>query len=62
MAINSQSAEQKEPDIARVQRAIAEARKMTAQGSTKIDAAMCIYRQLQDQSQETVVQAFIDGG
>lgn len=49
------------PDPDRVQKAILEGRALIEQGKTKVEASMAIYRLIEDQPQEIVVQAFIDG-
>lgn len=48
-------------DDDRVLEAIKEGQGLIAQGRTKIDAAMAIYRLIEDHSQETLVKAFIEG-
>jgi len=48
-------------DMSIVEKAVAEAREMMSNGSTKIDAAMAMYRQLESHPQDVVVRAFIDG-
>lgn len=48
-------------DMAIVEKAVAEAREMMSRGSTKIDAAMAMFRQLENHPQDVVVRAFIDG-
>jgi hypothetical protein len=48
-------------DEKRVAEAVKEGLAMIAQGKTKIDAAMAIYRLIEDHSQETAVKAFIQG-
>lgn len=44
-----------------IDQAIAEGRAIIAQGGTKIDAAMAIYRLLETMSQAVVLQTFIEG-
>jgi hypothetical protein len=48
-------------DERRVAEAIKEGQALIAQGKTKIDAAMAIYRLIEDHSQETLVRAFVEG-
>ena len=44
-----------------IAQAIAEGRALIAEGKTKVEAAMAIYRHLQESPQEVVLQAFIEG-
>ena len=44
-----------------IAQAIAEGQALIAEGKTKVEAAMAIYRHLQESPQEVVLQAFIDG-
>jgi hypothetical protein len=44
-----------------ITKAVAEGRSLIEQGKTKIDAAMAIYRLLEDQPQDVVVTAFVEG-
>ena len=44
-----------------IQQAIADGKALIAEGKSKADAAMAIFRLIGESSQETVVQAFIDG-
>lgn len=41
--------------------AVSEGRYLIDQGKSKIDAAMAIYRLIEDQPQAVIVRAFIDG-
>ena len=41
--------------------AVNEGQALIAEGKTKVEAAMAIYRHLNDSPQEVVLQAFIDG-
>ena len=41
--------------------AIAEGQALITQGKSKVEAAMTMYRLLEDQPQDAVLQAFIDG-
>lgn len=50
-----------EPDEDRITKAIAEGQALIAEGKTKVEASMAIYRLIEDQSQETVVRAFVAG-
>ena len=44
-----------------IQQAIADGKALMAEGKSKADAAMAIFRLIGESSQETVVQAFIEG-
>ena len=44
-----------------IAQAIAEGQALIAEGKTKVEAAMAIYRHLNESPQEVVLQAFIDG-
>ena len=44
-----------------VQQAIADGKVLIAEGKSKADAAMAIFRLIGESSQETVVQAFVEG-
>ena len=44
-----------------IQQAIADGKAIIAEGKSKADAAMAIFRLIGESSQETVVQAFIEG-
>ena len=44
-----------------IQQAIADGKALIEQGKSKADAAMAIFRLIGESSQETVVQAFIEG-
>ena len=44
-----------------IQQAIADGKALMAEGKTKADAAMAIFRLIGESSQETVVQVFIEG-
>ena len=44
-----------------IQQAIADGKALIAEGKSKADAAMAIFRLIGESSQETVVQAFIEG-
>ena len=44
-----------------IAQAVAEGQALIAEGKTKVEAAMAIYRPLQGSPQEVVLQAFIDG-
>ena len=44
-----------------IAQAIHEGQTLIAEGKTKVEAAMAIYRHLQESPQEVVLQAFIDG-
>ncbi|MDN2584353.1 isoaspartyl peptidase/L-asparaginase [Aquibium sp. ELW1220] len=61
MAKKMQEPKEATADQQTIEKAIAEGRAMIDQGSSKIDAAMAIYRLLEDQPQETIVQAFQTG-
>ena len=50
-----------EDDAKAIEQAIAQGQALIAQGKTKVDASMAIYRALNTQSQETVVSAMIEG-
>lgn len=41
--------------------AVTEGQSLIAEGKTKVEAAMAIYRHLQESPQDVVLQAFIDG-
>ena len=44
-----------------IKQAIAEGRKLIAEGKTKIDAAMAMYRMIEKVDQDAVVAAFVEG-
>jgi len=44
-----------------IQQAIADGKALIAEGKSKADAAMAIFRMIGEGSQETVVQAFVEG-
>ncbi len=44
-----------------IAQAVHEGQALIAEGKTKVEAAMAIYRHLHESPQETVVQAFVDG-
>ena len=44
-----------------IAQAIAEGQALIAEGKTKAEAAMAIYRHLHESPQETVINAFIEG-
>ena len=44
-----------------IQQAIADAKALISEGKSKADAAMAIFRLIGDGTQETVIQAFIEG-
>lgn len=44
-----------------IAQAVLEGQALIAEGKTKVEAAMAIYRHLQESPQEVVLQAFIDG-
>ena len=44
-----------------IAQAVAEGQALIAEGKTKVEAAMAIYRHLNESPQEVVLQAFIDG-
>jgi hypothetical protein len=44
-----------------IDQAVAEGRAIVAQGGTKIDAAMAIFRLLETMAQAVILQAFIEG-
>ena len=44
-----------------IQQAIADGKALILEGKSKADAAMAIFRLIGDGSQETVVQAFVEG-
>ena len=44
-----------------IQQAIADGKALIAEGKSKADAAMAIFRLIGESSQETVVQAFVEG-
>ena len=44
-----------------IAQAIAEGQALIGEGKTKVEAAMAIYRHLNESPQEVVLQAFIDG-
>ena len=66
MAAKKQEAEKQsvvisEDDAKAIEQAIAQGQALIAQGKTKVDASMAIYRALNTQPQETVVSAMIEG-
>lgn len=44
-----------------IAQAVAEGQALIAQGKTKVEAAMAIYRHLHESPQEVVLQAFVEG-
>ena len=44
-----------------IAQAVAEGQALIAEGKTKVEAAMEIYRHLHDSPQEVVLQAFVEG-
>ena len=44
-----------------IAQAVAEGQVLIAEGKTKVEAAMAIYRHLNESPQEVVLQAFIEG-
>ena len=44
-----------------ITQAVLEGQALIAEGKTKVEAAMAIYRLLENSSQETIIAAFIDG-
>ena len=44
-----------------ITQAVAEGQALIAEGKTKVEAAMAIYRHLNESPQEVVINAFIDG-
>lgn len=66
MAAKKQEAEKQsvvisEDDAKAIEQAIAQGQALIAQGKTKVDASMAIYRALNTQLQEAVVSAMIEG-
>ncbi|MEQ9567527.1 hypothetical protein [Nitratireductor sp. L15S-10] len=66
MAAKKQEAEKQsvvisEDDAKAIEQAIAQGQALIAQGKTKVDASMAIYRALNTQPQEAVVSAMIEG-
>ena len=55
------STELSKQDKDRVTKAVEAGRKAIKEGKTKIDAAMVIFRSINDLEQEIVVKAFVDG-
>ncbi|EIM76526.1 hypothetical protein A33O_05105 [Nitratireductor aquibiodomus RA22] len=62
MAAKKQSVVISEDDAKAIEQAIAQGQALIAQGKTKVDASMAIYRALNTQPQETVVSEMIEGG
>lgn len=52
---------QPEPNVEAVKAAIAAGKALIEQGKTKAEASMAIYLQIEAESQETVVKAFVEG-
>lgn len=50
-----------EPNVEAVKAAIAAGKALIEQGKTKAEASMAIYLQIEGESQETVVKAFVEG-
>ena len=61
MAKKKRQMETTTPSDDLIAQAIAEGQTLIAEGKTKVEAAMAIYRHLQESPQEVVLQAFIDG-
>ncbi len=49
------------PSDDRIAQAILEGQALIAEGKTKVEAAMAIYRHLNESTQEVVLQAFVEG-
>jgi len=50
-----------EPNEEIVKAAIAGGKALIDQGKSKVEAAMAIYEKIEEESQETIVKAFVDG-
>ena len=50
-----------EPNEEIVKAAIAEGKALIEQGKSKVEAAMAIYAKIEEESQETIVKAFVEG-
>jgi|GEM_PF-1244002 len=61
MAKKPEPTSKTEPNEEAVRAAIAEGKALIDQGKTKVEAAMAIYTQIEGESQETIVKAFVEG-
>ena len=61
MAKKNKQAETTPPSDDLFAQAIAEGQALIAEGKTKVEAAMAIYRHLNESPQEVVINAFIEG-
>ena len=61
MAKKAEPTPTKEPNADAAKAAIAAGKALIAEGKTKAEAAMAIYIQIEGESQETVVKAFVEG-
>ena len=61
MAKTKKQTETTTPSDDLIAQAILEGQALIAEGKTKVEAAMTIYRHLNESPQEVVLQAFIDG-
>ena len=61
MRKKSEPTPKNEPNEEIVKAAIAEGKALIDQGKTKVEAAMAIYAKIEEESQETIVKAFVDG-
>ena len=61
MAKKKQTETSTTPSDDLIAQAVGEGQALIAEGKTKVEAAMAIYRHLNESPQEVVLQAFIDG-
>ena len=61
MAKKKKQTESITPSDDLIAQAVTEGQALIAEGKTKVEAAMAIYRHLQESPQDIVLQAFIDG-
>ena len=61
MRKKSEPTPKSEPNVEAVKAAIAAGKALIDEGKTKAEAAMAIYTQIEGESQETVVNAFVEG-
>lgn len=61
MARKKKQTETTTPSDDLIAQAVAEGQALITEGKTKVEAAIAIYRHLNDSPQEVVLQAFIDG-
>ena len=61
MARKKKQTETAPPSDDLITQAVLEGQALIAEGKTKVEAAMAIYRHLNESPQEVVLQAFIDG-